>query len=362
MKNSELSLFEQLKITPQEIKRRKAYFALTSSDSRAMSAIKPIIAENIEQIVEDFYDQIISFNEMDRLIGDAETLSRLKNYQKNYILSLFDGQYDEEYVHSRLRIGVVHKRIGVDPKFYVSSVNKLISLLEKVITANSGKDCRFCQESLAAVSKVIMFDLSLTFDTYIYSLINEVHRSREELENYAEGLEQRILERTRTLKKQARHDGLTQLLNQHSFYSELRKELLRGQRRNHATVLIYFDLDGFKKLNDTQGHQKGDEILKAVAESMKSTIRQTEILARYGGDEFCIILPESNAREAENVCNRLFKSIKETTRGSGISCSVGIAVSSPDHALDADTLVKKADTAMYQSKKKKGFSVTVAPD
>ncbi|MDY6973942.1 MAG: GGDEF domain-containing protein, partial [Thermodesulfobacteriota bacterium] len=285
---------------------------------------------------------------------------RLKNHQRNYILSLFDGQYDEDYVLSRLRVGVVHKRIGVDPKFYVSAVYNLISILRNFIIASKNKDCTQCASSLAAIEKIIMFDLSLTFDTYIDSLMDEVERSKSELEQYAESLEKVISERTNLLKEQARHDGLTSLLNQHTFYSELKRELLRGQRRSHVTALIYFDLDNFKQLNDTHGHKRGDEILVAVAESMHTSLRATDISARYGGDEFCIILPESSLQEAEQVCEKLCETIKRATEGSGISCSMGIAISSPEKNYDANSLVKEADKAMYEAKKEPGFSIKVA--
>ncbi len=360
MKTSEQTLIEQLKITKREIERRKEYLGLTEEDSRTLVSLRELIGENMDEIVEEFYKKILPFNEMERLIGDAETLRRLKNHQRNYILSLFDGQYDEEYVQSRLRVGVVHKRIGVDPKLYVSAVYNLSSILGNLVMLNYKEDCKECGSSLAAIEKIIMFDLSLTFDTYIHSLMDEVRRSKGELEHYAESLEEVIAERTKLLTEQARHDGLTNLLNQHSFYSELRRELLRGQRRNHSTVLIYFDLDNFKKLNDSQGHKRGDEILVAVAKSMKSTLRETEIAARYGGDEFCVILPESSLQEAEQVCQRLCEKFKKSTEGSGISCSMGIAISLPENNYDANSLVKVADKAMYEAKKEPGFTIKVA--
>lgn len=360
MKTSDQTLIEQLKITKREIDRRKEYFGLTEADCSTLVSLRELIGENIEEIVEQFYKKIRPFNEMDRVIGDAETLRRLKNHQRNYILSLFDGQYDEEYVHSRLRVGVVHKRIGVDPKFYVSAIYNLSSILRSIVILHNKKDCKECDLNLSAIEKIIMFDLSLTFDTYINSLMDEVKNSKDEMEDYAESLEEVISERTKSLKEQAHHDGLTNLLNQHSFYSELRRELLRGQRRNHSTALIYFDLDGFKKVNDSQGHKRGDEILVAVAESMKSTLRETEIGARYGGDEFCVILPEGTLEEAEQVCQRLCEAIKESTEGSGVSCSMGIAISSAKNSCDANLLVKKADKAMYEAKKEPGFTVKVA--
>lgn len=360
MKTSNQTLVEQLKITKREIERRKEYFNITEEDSSTLVSLRDIINDNIEEIVEEFYRRILPFSEMDRIIGDAETLRRLKNHQRHYIFSLFDGQYDEDYVLSRLRVGVVHKRIGVDPKFYVSAVYSLSSILRNIIIASENKDCTICSSSLAAIEKIIMFDLSLTFDTYINSLMDEVERSNSELEQYAESLEEVISERTKLLKEQARHDGLTALLNQHSFYSELRRELLRGQRRNHSTALIYFDLDHFKQLNDTHGHKRGDEILVVVAESMKKVLRETDIPARYGGDEFCIILPEISLEGAKKVCEKLCEAIKKSTEGTGISCSIGIAISSPEENYDANSIVKKADKAMYEAKKEPGFTIKVA--
>jgi len=362
MHSSEQTLLQQLRITRREIVRRKEYIGFTESDVKTLISLRELIAANISEITEEFYKMIVPFEEMDRIIGDAETLLRLKNYQRNYILSLFDGQYDEEYVQSRLRIGVVHKRIGVDPKYYVSSIHNLSSLLRKIVSANSTNDCKACVSGLGAIEKILMFDLSLTFDTYINSLMDEARRIKEEMENYAESLEIVISDRTALLTEQASNDGLTGLLNQRSFYTELRRELSRSQRRGHSTVLVYFDLDGFKKLNDSQGHKRGDEILVATANAMKNSLREGDVAARYGGDEFCIILPESSLSEAEQVCHKICEVIKSSTNDTGISCSMGIAIAPPEKAMDANTLVKKADKAMYEAKKELGFSVKIAQD
>jgi len=293
---------------------------------------------------------------MDQIIGDSETLIRLKNHFKSYILTIFDGQFDEEYVHSRLRVGVVHRRIGVKPKYYVSAIHRISSILRRKILQEkrSFDDCFAISE---AIEKILMFDLSLTFDTYIHSLMDESRRSRDKLEEYTESLEEIIAQRTKMLKNQARHDGLTGLLNQRAFFTELRKELSRGQRQNHTLTLIYFDIDGFKKVNDTKGHRVGDEILVKIADAARHTTREGERIARYGGDEFCIILPNSSLEEAEVLSERLCETIKKSVNSTKISCSIGIAASTPDNFHDADSLVKLADRAMYEAKKKTGYVI-----
>lgn len=356
------TLLEQLKLTSKEIARRKEYFNFSEQDHNALRSLKEIIAENVDTIVDEFYQHITPFAEMDLLIGDSDTLEKLRNYQRAYILSLFDGHYDEDYVHSRLRIGVVHKRIGVDPKYYVSAVFHLGNILRSIVTGEDNNRCQTCISQLELIDKILLFDLSLIFDTYIHSLMGELKRSQSELESYTESLEGVINERTKLLKEQARHDGLTGLLNQHYFYEELRRELSRNQRRGHATCLIYFDLDGFKQLNDTRGHREGDRVLVNVANAMKESIREGEILARYGGDEFCVIMPESSTGDAKALCKRICKLIETHTRGMGISCSMGIAVSTPDNVLDGSNLVKEADEAMYMAKQEKGFSIKIAEE
>lgn len=362
MWDSSETLLKQLKITRIEIDRRKEYLGFDKEACTILSSLRQIVGDNIDQIVEAFYRRILPFKEMDQVIGDAETLHRLKNYQRNYILTLFDGEYDQDYVHSRLRVGVVHKRIGVAPKFYVSAVYNLISILRTIVIKHSNHDCRQCENELAAIEKILMFDLSLAIDTYIYSLMGEVERSKDELENYTDSLEEIIQERTQRLQEQARVDGLTSLLNQKTFYEELKRELLRGQRRNHSTALIYCDLDGFKALNDTEGHKRGDEILVLVARTLEKELREVDVLARYGGDEFCIILCESDLESAQQLCRRLCSAIEKATPNTGISCSMGIALSSIEEPLDADSMVNLADSRMYDAKEIPGFSFLPADE
>ncbi len=188
----------------------------------------------------------------------------------------------------------------------------------------------------------------------------ETGRSREELKQYAASLEKTVAERTASLNELARHDGLTGLLNQHTFYSELRRELSRASRLSHSTVLIYFDLDGFKQLNDTEGHKVGDEMLKTVADAMKNVTREDEIIARYGGDEFCTVLSSADVDDGRNFAKRLIREIEKSTQGTGVACSIGISASTPEKTLDVNSLVKQADAAMYEAKKEKGFAVKIA--
>lgn len=360
MKPTDTTLREQLRLTEREIERRKTLLNLTNKDRDILLKLKPIIAESIDNLVESFYEKQVQVDEIARVIGDSDTLTRLKSHMRKYILDLFDGNFDVDYVQSRLRIGLVHKRIGVTPKLYISGIWNLLQLLSEENISERKKGCATCKSQIDSITKAILFDFEFVFDTYIHSLMDELKQGKEDLRRYSESLEETVAKRTQDLAELALKDGLTKLFNQRSFFDSLRRELSRSHRRPNNLSLIYFDLDGFKKINDNFGHQRGDEILTATSNIMESIIRAEDIAARYGGDEFCIILPHTSSSEAEIVANRLIEKAKEEEKLEDISFSIGIATKNSEMIIDIESLVKRADSAMYQSKEQPGYTITIA--
>ncbi|MBF0543981.1 MAG: diguanylate cyclase [Candidatus Riflebacteria bacterium] len=150
-------------------------------------------------------------------------------------------------------------------------------------------------------------------------------------------------------------DGLTQLFIHRYFQLKLDEELKRSTRFNDPISLILFDIDHFKKFNDTWGHQQGDMVLKEVAKLLKESVRDTDIPCRYGGEEFTIILPRTTAEQAIVFAERLRKTV-ETNNFSGqekplsVTISIGIA-EYPKMAKSKAELVKFSDKALYYCKK-----------
>ena len=156
------------------------------------------------------------------------------------------------------------------------------------------------------------------------------------------------------LEVQAVTDPLTGLLNRRGFYQTVENLLLRGERTDSAWVLLYLDLDGFKRVNDSLGHDAGDRVLRWVSEQLKACLRPFDILARIGGDEFTALLdleaPEQAAKIAEQLIERV--SICQQIDGLDIALGASIGIATfPDCGADLDGLMRASDIAMYEAKR-----------
>lgn len=150
----------------------------------------------------------------------------------------------------------------------------------------------------------------------------------------------------------SRKDFLTGVENRKAFYERAETELNRCRRFEAPFTAAYFDCDNFKEVNDKLGHHAGDEMLRLIAETIKDNIRAMDMVARIGGDEFVILLPEFPGKAAQDFCNRIRELLlaEMRKRECGITFSLGIATfNSPPGSVDE--LVAKADNLMYGAKK-----------
>jgi diguanylate cyclase (GGDEF)-like protein/PAS domain S-box-containing protein len=153
----------------------------------------------------------------------------------------------------------------------------------------------------------------------------------------------------------ANHDRLTGLANRTFFTSLLERALLKSERSVKLTAVLFIDLDGFKAVNDTFGHDAGDKVLVEVARVLKACVRKTDSVARFGGDEFACVLEEvETVDDATRIAQKIIESISTITQAGDahvtIGASVGISIA-PLHGRDEATLRVAADEAMYQVKK-----------
>ncbi|MFQ5483567.1 MAG: GGDEF domain-containing protein, partial [Nitrospinaceae bacterium] len=235
----------------------------------------------------------------------------------------------------------VHQQEGVRPDLYLSASKTLRDLILKTLHPYLA-DHPEAAGTLEALEKIFYFDLSLVFDTYIQTLVTEVEKERRRAATYAAEME-----------KVSCTDGLTGLGNQRLLMATLRHDLEIARRRRAPLSLVYFDVDRFKQINDTQGHQRGDAILQTVGECLRSILRASDTACRYGGDEFAVILNDCTRHQAATFCSRLIEAF--SSRVPGVTFSIGIEEAGPGTLLTSQELIARADRKMYLAKDKTGF-------
>jgi len=152
------------------------------------------------------------------------------------------------------------------------------------------------------------------------------------------------------VQRLAATDSLTKIANRRSFEATLEREVARATRAAEHVSLVMVDIDHFKQLNDSLGHQGGDEVLRNVAAALAMACREFDTAARYGGEEFAVVLPGAGPDEAFEVAERLRQAVAAAPNQIAITASAGVATF-PSHAGDGESLVRAADEALYASKR-----------
>lgn len=345
---TDASLLEQLHITEPELELRKRLFHLTEEDIERLRNARSLVEPHVGRIIEELYAEITDHPEASLLIGDSESLARLQRAMYRYVTELFSGLYDLDYVQTRLRIGLVHKRIGVEPKLYLAAQHFLQNLLcellqEVVVDPDAGVAvCR-------SLRHLLQFDTTLVFDTYIRSLVSEIETAHSRVEQYARDLEAKIRERTSELEELSRTDPMTGLRNVRHLDETLTRTLRAAERRGEPVTLGYLDLDGFKEINDRHGHLRGDEVLRNFARVLVRAVRAEDTCFRYGGDEFCVVLPNCRAEDAAEILGpRLVEALGPGPPRLGFS--LGLAETGPPTYASPGRLIEIADQRMLERK------------
>lgn len=242
----------------------------------------------------------------------------LKNKECLRVNSLEDDQRSAGYPEGHMRL----ERFLAAPALLEG---KLIGV---VAVANAEQD--YDEKSQAAIEQFASF----------YAMSVQKHWSEEHIAHLAH------------------HDPLTGLINRHLFPDRLAQAMVLAKRHGNKAALLYVDLDRFKEINDTSGHQAGDAVLKEVAQRIKNSIRASDTVARMGGDEFVIILQDVEKRsDAETVAQKLLGKLADPIpfkdKAFDVAASIGISLY-PDDDKNIESLLQKADEAMYRTKKTAG--------
>jgi diguanylate cyclase (GGDEF)-like protein len=182
------------------------------------------------------------------------------------------------------------------------------------------------------------FIFLLTFCLYYsYMLIRRIEHMKKEAEEIGE------------------HDALTGLLNRRAFAKSAKYLLSLHQRTQLPLVIMFADLDDFKRVNDNYGHEMGDKVLQRFSNFVKEGLRKTDITARYGGDEFVFILTDTSVERAEAVALRLQTEFTDWSRSQGVNVGISFGlVAVPNGRVDLEEILRHVDAALYEAKQEKG--------
>ena len=193
-------------------------------------------------------------------------------------------------------------------------------------------------------------ELAESFNT----MADQISHAEDELRANQADLERRVLERTRQLQHLAYHDPLTQLPNRRQLAARLPNALARAAANGQRIALLFVDVDNFKSINDTLGHNFGDRVLQGIAKRLQSAAGSNSLLARLGGDEFTIVFEDvSSVEEVESRAASIVTALQYPLTVDGRALSTGASVGAalyPDHAADAEGLLRAADVAVFRAK------------
>jgi rsbT co-antagonist protein RsbR len=167
-----------LKLDEAELRSRRAFFQITDDDLARLAKLRPFAQKHTTEVVEDFYELLMSHPEMRKFFHDEATLRRVKRLQGEYFLALFTGKLDLAYVEDRLRVGAAHERIGLSPKFYLGAYRRYLELILKYM-ARDRDDHAEMQADFIAVQKIVHFDVALAIDTYIAANLDALGRHQD---------------------------------------------------------------------------------------------------------------------------------------------------------------------------------------
>ncbi len=313
-----------------EIQRLLSTFEIDEAAKADLRRLQPIVAANIDMVLTQFYEKILSDPAMVSVFGENASMPKAKAKQREHWLDwVFLARFDAEYLTRCKRIGRAHKVHGVLPAYYLFGYH-FMSRNMKSLILEKFPDRHEADRLISSVEKALFLDIDLAISVY-------------------------CSEMTEDWRQSSLYDSLTGILNRRGIAESLKKTLSETRLYSAPVTVALLDIDHFKKVNDTYGHSAGDIALSRVAELISASMRDGDIVGRWGGEEFIIVMHDTNLDEGREVAERVRRHIEtleiqldETTMT--LTASLGISeLTSNEQTIEP--AVARADTALYAAKR-----------
>lgn len=345
MNENNYPLCENYGFTSKQREVRVAMMGLSNINHAHIKFLhEKVIQPYAKSIVDDFYDVLFTFPEIKNYLLSRVNIEHLKQTQLLYLKSYGINFDTPEYFEQRLKVGQVHAQIGLPLSFYQMSFRVLDELIIDYLVFHVSDDEGTILQHVKLVSNVSALDMSLAIETYHGKKIHEMSDSIHAL-----------MDERKSLVKKIDLDELTRAASRARVLDYVQNNIKNSSRHDYCFSIAMIDLDHFKYVNDKYGHITGDHVLKDTAARMMATLRNDDMLGRYGGEEFLLVLPGANIKIAkqitERICSRVNKEpIRIDEHTIPVTVSIGVTECKKDDM--EKILLARADHALYEAKNK----------
>lgn len=326
-------------------KHRLALLNLLGIGDVELEALKrlhyEVIVPHLDQIVEYFYQKMQKHPDFRQFLTSKELVQNLKKTQSTYLREMGVDCFSPSYFEERIRVGFTHARIGLPLSLYQAAFNILhesILLHIPDTIKKSVHDYTLCNRTLFSV---INLDMHLAIEAYHHVAIEQMQKKIDEAESAS-----------KDISNQANIDSLTGMYSRKYLISHL-KEVLSSVSDDEPVTIIMADIDHFKNINDQYGHLIGDEVLKDISARIRGALRSFDFVGRYGGEEFLIVLQNTDDNEGRDIADRIRQRIANTPvqhEGQKYSSTISMGLTQARTGESEKELIERADQALYNAK------------
>jgi diguanylate cyclase (GGDEF)-like protein len=325
-----MSLCERFGFDAEKISQRLQLTGLGGGACNLLggSLQERVIRPNVDAIVEELTDSLSADPRFIEIVEKHSQPDRLKGMLKTYLLSLGQECRNADYFERRLQIGAVHNHVDVRLSQYQCAYRLLQSMLIRRIPADIRADPAAFEELVQFILNITALDMSLAIETFHGDKLADIEVSLS-------------------------RDSLTGVFSRRHAIRELEQKLEQTRLAHQTLCAIMADLDHFKSINDNHGHLSGDEALRVAARRLAASARESDIVGRYGGEEFLIVLGNTALDDALSLAERMRRNVGSDPihiddQKLKVTISMGVAESQEDD--DAESLIGRADRLLYQAK------------